>query len=521
MTANSPTILIVLDGWGHRESAPDNAISNAKTPVWDRLWRERPSCLISGSGLAVGLPEGQMGNSEVGHMNLGAGRLVDQDYTRINKAIEDGTFMENKVLRQTMRDIAAKGGALHLFGLLSPGGVHSHENHITATIDMARVIGLRRVYLHAFLDGRDVPPKSAKASITKVQRHISAGGDGSIASIIGRYYAMDRDNRWDRVELAYQLITDGNANYVFDDPVKALMAGYKRGETDEFIAASAIRPQGECIKLEDGDGVIYMNFRADRARQLSRAFVGKDFKNFRRNRIPKLSNFVSLTEYAIDIPSEVAFSPAKVSNSLGEYVASLGMKQLRIAETEKYAHVTFFFSGGRESPFHGESRILIPSPDVETYDLKPEMSAPAITDALVEAIKLKQYSLIICNYANGDMVGHTGNFDAAIKAVECLDACLGRVIKTLESTGGQCLITADHGNVEQMLDKDSAQVHTAHTSLDVPLIYIGPQELTFRSAGGVLSDVAPTIVELMKLKLPNEMTGSSLISELEVGKATT
>ena len=461
-----------------------------------------------------------MGNSEVGHMNLGTGRVIHQDFTRISKAIEEGTLTKNKVLNQTMRDLAATDSALHIFGLLSPGGVHSHEDHIKAAVDMARSIGVARIYLHAFLDGRDVPPKSAQTSLEFMQKHISDGGSGTIASIIGRYYAMDRDNRWERVAPAYRLITDSSAQHIFQHPVQALMAAYERGETDEFVAASAIRPDGSRIKLLDGDAIVYMNFRADRARQLSRAFLENDFTGFQRARVPKLSHFVGLTEYAADIPSETAFTAEVVNNSLGEYVASLGMQQLRLAETEKYAHVTFFFSGGKEPEFRGENRILIPSPDVATYDLQPEMSAPAVTDALVDAIFSRQYSLIVCNYANGDMVGHTGNFEAAVMAVECIDRCLGRVIDALESIDGQCLITADHGNVEQMSNTDSAQPHTAHTALDVPLIYVGPRQLTLQSGGGILSDVAPTLIELMALELPKEMTGRSLVCGPEVSKVT-
>ena len=518
MTNISPTVLIVLDGWGYREAAPDNAISNAKTPVWDQLWQQRPHCLISGSGLDVGLPDGQMGNSEVGHMNLGAGRVIHQDFTRISKAIQDGSFATNAVLSQTIEDLAATGGALHLFGLLSPGGVHSHEDHIKAAIDLAREQGVSRIYLHAFLDGRDVPPKSAQASLETMQGHIQAGGAGTIASIVGRYYAMDRDNRWERVAPAYHLLTDGTADYVFTEPVTALMAAYERGETDEFVQASAIRPDGEPIRINDGDTVVYMNFRADRARQLSRAFLHSDFNGFKRHRLPRLQHFVSLTEYATDIPSDIAFNAETVNNSLGEYIASRGLPQLRLAETEKYAHVTFFFSGGREQEFPGEQRVLVPSPDVATYDLKPEMSAPAVTDALVEAITSQDYPLIICNYANGDMVGHTGNFTAAVKAVEAIDHCLGRIIEALEQVKGQCLITADHGNVEQMSDPASSQPHTAHTAEKVPLVYVGSQNISLRSEGGVLSDVAPTIIELMAFALPDEMTGRSLICDPEADR---
>ncbi len=512
MTSNPPTALIILDGWGHRTDPEDNAIAQATTPVWDELVSTRPNCLISGSGIDVGLPPGQMGNSEVGHMNLGAGRVIYQDFTRISKSIEDGDFFDNAALSEAMTKTAESGKALHLFGLLSKGGVHSHEDHIKAAIDMARSRGISRVYLHAFLDGRDVPPRSAGTSIDSMQAHISAGGDGGIASIVGRYFAMDRDNRWERVQPVYDLIVNGTATHSFNDPAEALQAAYDRDESDEFVQPSAILCQDERIRIQDGDSVIYMNFRADRARQLTRAFTDSAFDSFERSRVPALTSFVTLTRYAANIPASCAFAPASIQNSLGEYVASLGMNQLRLAETEKYAHVTFFFSGGREEAFRGEDRRLIPSPGVATYDLQPEMSAPEVTDTIIEAINSGKYDLIVCNYANGDMVGHTGNLEASIKAVETLDLCLGRIVSALESSGGQCLVTADHGNVEQLMDHQTGQAHTAHTSELVPLLYIGPQDIQLDQKGGVLSDVSPTLLTLMSLPQPVEMTGQSLVT---------
>jgi 2,3-bisphosphoglycerate-independent phosphoglycerate mutase len=515
MTLKSPTVLIVLDGWGHREDADDNAISRANTPVWDRLWQERPRGLISGSGLDVGLPSGQMGNSEVGHMNLGAGRIIHQDFTRISQAIEEGSFFTNPVLQDAMRQAAAGKNALHLFGLLSPGGVHSHEEHIKAAVDMGRQCGVDRIYVHAFLDGRDVPPRSAEPSLAAMDAHIRASGKGGIASIVGRYYAMDRDNRWERVAPAYEMIISGTGEFSAENAVTGLAAAYAREESDEFVKPTAIPIDGSTVRINDGDAVIFMNFRADRAREMTRAFVETGFDDFERSRVPDLSSFVCLTEYAADIEAPSAYPPESIHNSLGEYVASLGLKQLRLAETEKYAHVTFFFSGGREAEYTGEERKLIPSPRVATYDLQPEMSAPEVTDALTAAIRSRDFDLIICNYANGDMVGHTGNYDAAVLAVECLDACLGRVVEALEEVDGQCLITADHGNVEQMSDHMTGQPHTAHTSEFVPLVYIGSKDIALQATGGVLSDVAPTLLALMDLAQPVEMSGSSLLTVTE------
>ncbi len=519
MTKRVPYVLIVLDGWGYREEHEANAIYLGNTPTWDKLWQDRAHCLISGSGLDVGLPPGQMGNSEVGHMNLGAGRVIDQEFTLIGKAIENGSFFENPVLRQTVQDVASTGSALHIFGLLSPGGVHSHEDHIKAAVKLAFDSGVKAVYVHAFLDGRDVPPKSAMNSLETMTAHIDSLGTGGIASICGRYYAMDRDNRWDRTQLAYDMLTGSGEPFESDSAVSALESAYGREETDEFVKPTAVLQHGKRVFLEAGDAVIYMNFRADRARQLTRAFTSDTFSDFERTRRPGLQHFVTLTQYAEDIDAQVAFEPDTLHNALGEYLATLGKTQLRLAETEKYAHVTFFFSGGKEEPVEGEKRILIPSPRVATYDLAPEMSAGAVTDELVAAINSGDYDLIVCNYANGDMVGHTGKLDAAIKAVECIDACLARVVQAIQASNGHCLITADHGNVEKMTDEHTGQPHTAHTSDLVPLVYIGKKDIQLRS-GGALADVAPTLLALMEVPQPVEMTGLSLIQPAQAGTST-
>ncbi|MDC8457223.1 2,3-bisphosphoglycerate-independent phosphoglycerate mutase [Marinobacter sp. DS40M6] len=512
MTATrKPTALIILDGWGHRDPAEDNAISNANTPCWDKLWENQPKTLINTSGMFVGLPQGQMGNSEVGHMNLGAGRVVYQSLTRIDKDVEEGSFTENSVLCAAIDKAVSSNRAVHLMGLLSPGGVHSHEDHVLAAAEMAAKRGAKEVYIHAFLDGRDMPPRSAKASLEKAATKLKHLGVGRVASIVGRYYAMDRDNRWDRVEEAYNVMTLGEAEFTSADPVSALEQAYERGENDEFVKATRIMASGDNEgTINDGDTVIFMNFRADRAREMTRCFVEKDFDGFERRKHPELADFVMLTEYAADINTSCAYPPEQLTNGLGEYVANLGKTQLRISETEKYAHVTFFFNGGLETPFEGEDRILVPSPKVATYDLQPEMSAPEVTDKLVEAIKSGKYDLVVCNYANGDMVGHTGKLDAAIKAVECIDQCVARITEALQEVGGEALITADHGNCEQMTDPNSGQVHTAHTIGPVPLIYVGPRKVNLRDDGS-LSDVAPTLLSLMSLEQPAEMTGHSLV----------
>jgi 2,3-bisphosphoglycerate-independent phosphoglycerate mutase len=514
MQARKPHVLIILDGFGYREETDHNAIANARKPHWDALWAKRPHTLVSGSGMDVGLPDGQMGNSEVGHMNLGAGRIVYQDLTRITKAILDGEFQTNPVLCRAVDAATGAGKALHLLGLLSPGGVHSHEDHFIAMIELAAARGARQVFVHAFLDGRDMPPRSALPPLQRIDNHLRHAGLGRIASVCGRYFAMDRDNRWDRVQSAYDLMTLAEATFSSSDAVSALTAAYERGENDEFVKATVIAAEGETpVRISDGDSVIFMNFRADRARQITRAFVVDGFDNFPRRARPALADYVMLTEYAADIPAACAFPPQSLKNTFGEYMASLGKTQLRIAETEKYAHVTFFFSGGREEPWAGEQRCLVPSPKVDTYDLQPEMSAAEVTDRMVEAITGGQYDAIICNFANGDMVGHTGNYDAAVKAVEALDTCLGRIVDALAMVGGECLITADHGNCEMMLDTENQQPHTQHTTDLVPFVYVGPRQLQLRD-GGVLSDVAPTLLDLMDLPLPDGMTGTSLIRKV-------
>ncbi|MEM1110713.1 MAG: 2,3-bisphosphoglycerate-independent phosphoglycerate mutase [Pseudomonadota bacterium] len=521
-TGKRPTVLIILDGWGHREETQDNAIAGAATPVWDRLWASAPHTLVSGSGLDVGLPEGQMGNSEVGHMSLGAGRIIYQSITRIDEAICDGSFFDNPAYCSAIDRAVAGGGAVHLLGLLSPGGVHSHEDQIMAAIRLAAQRGAERVYLHAFLDGRDTPPRSAGPSLEKAEALFSDLGCGRVASVSGRYYGMDRDNRWERVEPAYRLLTTGEADYQFARAAEALAAAYDRGESDEFVLPTRIQAPGQTeVRIEDGDAVLFMNFRADRARQLTQAFVDPNFDGFKRDKRLELADFVTTTEYAADIPASCAFPPETLENVLPDYVAQQGLTQLRIAETEKYAHVTFFFSGGREELYPGEVRELVPSPDVATYDLKPEMSAFEVTDKLVAAIRSNDYDLIVCNYANGDMVGHTGVYDAAVKAVETLDECLGRVEDAVLAVGGQALITADHGNCEMMVDHDSGQHHTQHTTELVPLVYVGEEPVQLAGQGGRLPDIAPTLLALMNLPQPAEMTGRNLATNLATEHATT
>jgi len=504
------TVLIVLDGWGHRSETENNAIYHARTPVWDDLLAHCPNTLIETSGMAVGLPEGQMGNSEVGHMTLGAGRVVYQQLTRMDKAIADGDFFTNPAYCEAVDKASQAGKAVHILGLLSPGGVHSHENHILAMIHLAAQRGAKQVYVHAFLDGRDTPPQSALPSIQAAEQLLRAKGIGRVASLCGRYFAMDRDHRWDRVQQAYDLLTQAKAEHSAVTAEKGLAQAYARGETDEFVKATVIAAAGEPpVRIEDGDSVVFMNFRADRAREITHALVDEDFSGFQRAVRPKLAAFVMSTEYEANLPLPVAFRNEDLGNSLGEYLAGLGKTQLRIAETEKYAHVTFFFSGGREAIYAGEERILVPSPTVATYDLQPEMSAPEVTEKLVQAIRSGQYDFIVCNYANGDMVGHSGIFGAAVKAAEAVDQCLGKVIQAIRDTGSQCLITADHGNAEMMQDEDR-QPHTQHTVGPVNLIYVGSRNLSLNE-GGTLADVAPSLLELMSIPQPREMTGRSLI----------
>lgn len=506
-----PKALIILDGFGI-ESTPSSAIEVANTPMWDQLLANNPNSRIATSGLAVGLPDGQMGNSEVGHMNIGAGRTVYQNFTRISKAIDDGDFFENDVLTSAMDKAIHQQKAVHILGLLSPGGVHSHEEHIFALIRMAAQRGAQKVYLHAVLDGRDTPPRSAKPSLEKAQALFADLGVGGIATIVGRYYAMDRDNRWDRVQQAYDAMTLGQSPCVASSSVEALDAAYERDENDEFVQATVIHQDGVAMGvIGDGDAVICANFRPDRSREITRAFVeSEDFSGFNRTSAPALADYVMMTEYAATIPAACAYLPATIVNDLGEYISAQGKTQLRISETEKYAHVTFFFNGGQEAVYPGEERILVSSPQVATYDLQPEMSAPELTDKLVDAIKSGKYDLIVCNYPNGDMVGHTGIFDAAVKAVEVVDSCLTRVLAAMAEVGGETLVTADHGNVEMMLDPASGQPHTAHTNFPVALIYDGPNKQALSLEDGALCDLAPTILDLMGLPKPAEMTGHSL-----------
>ncbi|WP_010199268.1 2,3-bisphosphoglycerate-independent phosphoglycerate mutase [Psychrobacter sp. PAMC 21119] len=518
----TPHVLMILDGFGHREEDKDNAIAAANMPNLDKIYQKYPHGLISASGEDVGLPDGQFGNSEVGHMNLGAGRVLYQDSTRISSELANREFYKNEALVDAVKAANEKGGNVHIMGLLSDGGVHSHQDHIEGMCHSALVHGAKNVFVHCFLDGRDTPPKSADKYINRLREYLNKlnahyEGRVQIASIIGRYYAMDRDNRWDRVQKAYELITEGKADRLSTRADGAVQAAYKARETDEFINPTTVIESGDTpYTVDDNDALIFMNFRADRARELAQAFVLPDheFSGFARHKQPKLAAFVMLTKYSdilADSPkTSIAYYPTSLTNTLGEHLQAQGKTQLRIAETEKYAHVTFFFSGGREAEYKGETRILVPSPDVATYDLQPEMSAPEVTDKLVAAIESGKYDVLIVNYANGDMVGHTGIFEAAVQAVEALDVCVGRIESAVRAAGGDMLITADHGNVEQMQDYESGQVHTQHTTEHVPLIYIGEQKVQVRS-GGKLSDIAPTILSLMNITAPVEMTGENLL----------
>lgn len=509
-TNKKPIVLVILDGYGHREDQKDNAIAAARKPVLDNLMKTCPNTLINASSMEVGLPFGQMGNSEVGHTNIGAGRVVYQDLTRVSKDIMDGEFVNNHVLTTAVDDAVKNNKAVHIMGLMSPGGVHSHEEHIMAMVELAASRGADKIYLHAFLDGRDTPPRSAEASLRLFADKFNALGKGRIASLVGRYFAMDRDNRWDRVEHAYNLLVDAKGDFTYSSAIEGLQAAYQRDENDEFVKPTVIQADGESsAAMQDGDSLIFMNFRADRAREISKALINEDFDGFNRRRVIKFAHYVSLTEYATDIPSTVAYAPEALTNTLGEWLAKNNKTQLRISETEKYAHVTFFFNGGLEAPFANEDRILINSPKVATYDLQPEMSSGELTDKLVGAIESQKYDVIICNYPNGDMVGHTGVFDAAVKAVEALDQCIGRVVESVNNVEGQLLITADHGNAEKMRDDETGQAHTAHTNLPVPLIYVGSKAVK-PVEGGKLSDLAPTMLTLIDMAIPAEMTGETL-----------
>ncbi|WP_028025853.1 2,3-bisphosphoglycerate-independent phosphoglycerate mutase [Enterovibrio calviensis] len=508
MSAKKPLALVILDGWGYREDNSDNAIANANTPVLDGLMAGT-STLISASGMDVGLPDGQMGNSEVGHTNIGAGRIVYQDLTRITKAISDGEFFDNAVLTGAVDKAVKADKAVHIMGLMSPGGVHSHEDHIAAAVELAVQRGAENVYLHCFLDGRDTPPRSAKNSLARFDELFAKLGKGRTASIVGRYYAMDRDNNWDRVEKAYDLLTEAKGDFTYASSVEALEAAYAREENDEFVKASEIRAEGQPVaSINDGDSLIFMNFRADRARQIARTFL-PTFDGFNRSKVAELSDFVMLTEYASDIDASCAYPSDNLVNTLGEWLSKEGKTQLRISETEKYAHVTFFFNGGAEDAFEGEERSLVASPKVATYDLQPEMSSEELTDKLVAAIKSGKFDQIICNYPNGDMVGHTGVYDAAVKACEAVDSCIARVVEAIKEVDGQLLITADHGNAEMMIDPETGGIHTAHTNLPVPLIYVGSKNIELVE-GGKLSDLAPTMLSLTDVSIPSDMTGKPL-----------
>jgi 2,3-bisphosphoglycerate-independent phosphoglycerate mutase len=503
---NRPLVLMILDGWGHREDAPDNAISQANTPNWDALWAGGTRCLLETSGESVGLPEGQMGNSEVGHMNIGAGRIVFQDFTRITQAISDGSFFNNEALCQALRKTVNARGKVHIMGLLSPGGVHSHDEHFLATVELARRHGANDIVVHGFLDGRDTPPRSAAPSIDRMQNLLDQSPTARFGTITGRYFAMDRDLRWDRVQQAWQAIVPATSPLKAASAMRALEDAYARGENDEFVQPTVI---SGFDGVQDGDCVLFINFRADRARELTRAFVEQPFDGFERE-APKLTGFVSMTEYMDGLPADIAFPNDEIPELLGEVLARNGLHQLRIAETEKYAHVTFFLNGGREEPFENEHRILIPSPKVATYDLQPQMSAPELSRALEMAIRSGEHDVIICNVANPDMVGHSGKLGAAVQAVEAVDHCLGVVRRALTETGGELLITADHGNVEQMQDDLSGQKHTAHTTNPVPFVFTGREASA--QANGSLRDIAPTMLYLLGIPRPAEMTGRPLVS---------
>lgn len=509
-TKNYPILLLVLDGWGYRQETEHNSIAMANTPTWDNIWHNYPHMLLSGSGLNVGLPDGQMGNSEVGHMTIGAGRIIYQDLTKINLAIENQSFFTNPILSQAVTNYN-NANALHIMGLLSPGGVHSHEEHIQALIKLAAKHKKELVYIHAFLDGRDTPPKSATTSLIALENLCKKLGVGEIASITGRYYAMDRDKRYDRTKAAYDLLTLGLANYSANNVIDALEQAYHRGETDEFVQPTKIKTKNDNTIIKDGDTVIFMNFRADRAKQLSYSLTSADFTGFSRTVTPKLKSFVTLTEYTPDLKAAVSFPKAIPKYVLGEYLEKYKLTQLRIAETEKYAHVTFFFNGGQDCKFNGEERVLVPSPTVATYDLKPEMSAKEVTEKLIEAIASNKYNVIMCNLANADMVGHTGNSEATIKAIETLDSCLADIMKSILSVNGEAIITSDHGNAELMYNQETMQAHTAHTNSLLPFVYVGKRTIKLLQEHGTLSDIAPSLLALLNLPIPEEMTGKPLL----------
>lgn len=498
---------MILDGWGYREELAHNAIAQAKKPQWDAWWRTRPHMLLEASGHHVGLPDNQVGNSEVGHMHIGAGRIISQDLTCINSAIDNGEYAENPVLTHVIEEMKQHHKAIHVIGLLSPGGVHSHENHLFAFLSLCAQHHFKNVFLHLFLDGRDTPPQSAAISFERLQQQLIKYPVAKIASISGRYYAMDRDQRWQRIKPVYDLITAGESDKAFATAENALEAFYQEGIFDEFIPPTRIGP---IQPVKEGDTIFFFNYRSDRARQLTEALILPDFHAFARKKVPDLAHFVSMTVYADYLPTTVVFPPQILAHTLGEVLADAGLRQLRIAETEKYAHVTFFLNGGSEHIFPGESRILVPSPKIATYDLQPCMSALQLTDKLVEAINGGQYDVIICNYANADMVGHSGNLPATIAAIECLDEAMRQVGDAILANEGQMLITADHGNADCMFDEATQQPHTAHTHELVPLLYIG-QNWHFKKAKGNLIDIAPTLLTLLGITPPPEMTGEVLM----------
>ena len=509
--SKKPIVLMILDGYGLNEKHEGNAVYEARKPVMDKLMKECPFVRGNASGLAVGLPDGQMGNSEVGHLNMGAGRIVYQELTRITKSIEDGDFFQNSEFLAAVENCRKKDSALHLFGLVSDGGVHSHISHIYGLLELAKRNGLKKVFVHCFLDGRDTPPSSGKEFVARLEEKMKELGIGKVASVMGRYYAMDRDNRWDRVQLAYSTLTkgDGLKNSSATD---AIQASYDEGKTDEFVVPCSITENGTPVGLiKDGDSVIFFNFRPDRAREITRAFCDDDFQGFAREKRPDLV-YVCFTDYDETIPNKlVAFKKETITNTFGEFLAANGKTQARIAETEKYAHVTFFFNGGVEEPNPGEERILVKSPKVPTYDMQPEMSAPQVCDKLVEAIKSGKYDVIIINFANPDMVGHTGVEAAAVRAIEAVDACVGRAVDAIREVDGAMFICADHGNAEQLVDYETGEPFTAHTTNQVPFILVNAGSQYGLREGGCLADIAPTLIELMGLKQPAEMTGRSLL----------
>jgi len=516
VSVKRPLVLMILDGWGISPHCEGNAVCQARTPRLDGLFERFPSTRITASGLDVGLPEGQMGNSEVGHLNIGAGRVVYQDLTRISRSIEDGSFFANPVLIETLAKIRAGGGKLHLMGLLSDGGVHSHISHLYALVEMARQHNIKDICIHAFLDGRDTPPQSAAGYLARLEQRLEHLGAGRVASVIGRFYAMDRDNRWDRVESAFRAMTEG-LGVVSTNSVEAVEGFYADGKTDEFVEPCVISGKTEPGTVEDGDGVIFFNFRADRAREITRAFTQNDFNGFQKKKTPQLAGYVCLTEYDADFDLPVAFPPESYKNILGEVLSAAGLRQLRIAETEKYAHVTFFFNGGKETPWAGEDRVLIPSPrEMKSYDLMPSMSAPAVAEEMVRRIRGGLYDFIVLNLANPDMVGHSGILQAGIEAMEAVDACAGQVVDAVLAAGGSLLVTADHSNCEQMIDANG-KPHTAHTVNPVPLILVDPDREKASLREGILADIAPTILDLMGLVKPMEMTGCSLVENRTSG----